>query len=609
LAAADVTAPQAAVVPAASTTPPPGLAGAKTTGGWEEFAPRVKQRESGGDYDALYGFSNREGGPFEGKNVTEMTIDEALEFANPSGAYGQYVARTRPDKEHGVATPLGAYQIVGRTLRGIKEGMGLTGDELMTPELQDQMAKWLYDNYGEDQWAASAGNGPAGAGGYSGGLSRSTSGGDGRGLGFREFVRENAGNKDFLLSLLSGLGTMASSPSLYLGSAVLQGVGGAANTYMAREQQRGEITKQNIENMYQIGQKTMDWNAMNPDNQITPAEMARIVGMEMNIPETATAQDIMSGAYTPTTGGNLDRLDYQTFQNGVVDIGGRTVPMQNDPASLLRFINDNGFAAPDSALGRQVAIAEARLAEINASGRIYDKNGDLVVDPRTAAAADEQAQNDANRAATAAFREQGNARLPQIPVEIDNTLKQASVFSQLEAGALTQESTALAAMAEALGMPVPEGVVADRALVEQAIKFAAQREIARAESLGATEAQLSVLGNVSANSNLQPEAVKAIITAQLAHSLREKDFYEMRDEWARSEAANGRPMDQSAYVEWFNRNKPYEDYYDEAKKSLPLFAGEPGSRQKPHPAGSSADIVGIGQYFLLPDGSIGQRTE
>jgi hypothetical protein len=38
-------------------------------------------------------------------------------------------------------------------------------------------------------------------------------------------------NQDWLMPLLTGLGTMASSPSRYLGSAVLQGIGGAAGAY------------------------------------------------------------------------------------------------------------------------------------------------------------------------------------------------------------------------------------------------------------------------------------------------------------------------------------------------------------------------------------------
>jgi hypothetical protein len=48
-------------------------------------------------------------------------------------------------------------------------------------------------------------------------------------------------NKNALLSILSGLGTMASSPSLYLGSSIIQGIGGAANTYAGLEKQAADI--------------------------------------------------------------------------------------------------------------------------------------------------------------------------------------------------------------------------------------------------------------------------------------------------------------------------------------------------------------------------------
>ncbi|NBS71259.1 hypothetical protein EBT31_20475, partial [bacterium] len=46
-------------------------------------------------------------------------------------------------------------------------------------------------------------------------------------------------NQDWIVPLLTGLGTMAASPSRYLGSAVLQGLGGGALQY-AGMQQRGE---------------------------------------------------------------------------------------------------------------------------------------------------------------------------------------------------------------------------------------------------------------------------------------------------------------------------------------------------------------------------------
>lgn len=121
----------------------------------EEWAPisnGIFAGESGGDWDALFAYSNRPGGPFEDVKLTEMTVDEALAFSDPSGPYGQWVARNRPDPENGVATPMGAYQIVHTTLAAAKEGLGLTGDEIMTPELQEKLGQWIYLEQGTGAW-------------------------------------------------------------------------------------------------------------------------------------------------------------------------------------------------------------------------------------------------------------------------------------------------------------------------------------------------------------------------------------------------------------------------------------------------------------------------
>lgn len=116
--------------------------------------------ESGGDYNALYGYSNRPGGRFENVRLTDMTVDQALEFAKPSGEYGQSVKRDIGR----VATPMGAYQVVGTTLRAAKEGMGLTGKERMTPELQDAIGGWILQNQGTAAWAGYTGKRAPGSG-------------------------------------------------------------------------------------------------------------------------------------------------------------------------------------------------------------------------------------------------------------------------------------------------------------------------------------------------------------------------------------------------------------------------------------------------------------
>ena len=122
---------------------------------WNTYKPTVLKQESGGDYNALYNFAQKPGRIFAGVQPTQMTINDLLNFADPSGPYGQYVKETRPDKQFGVATPLGAYGVVGSTLRDAVKGLGLTGNELFDQATQDKVAEWLYNKRGTSPWTAS----------------------------------------------------------------------------------------------------------------------------------------------------------------------------------------------------------------------------------------------------------------------------------------------------------------------------------------------------------------------------------------------------------------------------------------------------------------------
>ena len=119
--------------------------------------------ESGGDYNALFNYQNRPGGLFDDVKITDMTVDAALDFAQPRSGYGNYVKMANP--EGVVATPMGAYQVVGDTLQMAKRGLGLRGDELMTRELQDRIGRYIYDTQGTGAWAGYKGPayGPANA--------------------------------------------------------------------------------------------------------------------------------------------------------------------------------------------------------------------------------------------------------------------------------------------------------------------------------------------------------------------------------------------------------------------------------------------------------------
>lgn len=115
---------------------------------WERIRNGIFAGESGGDYNALFGYQNRKGGKFSNVKLTEMTVDQAIAFADPSGPYGQWV-KTQVGR---VATPMGAYQIVGTTLRAMKRELGLRGDEVMTPEFQEFLGQQIYLRQGTGAW-------------------------------------------------------------------------------------------------------------------------------------------------------------------------------------------------------------------------------------------------------------------------------------------------------------------------------------------------------------------------------------------------------------------------------------------------------------------------
>jgi len=105
--------------------------------------------ESGGDYDALFGFSNREGGRFAHVRPSTMTIDDVIAFQSPKGEYAGWV---RPQVGR-TATPVGAYQVVGDTLKAAKAGLGLTGKELYDKATQDAIGDWVLKTQGTGAWS------------------------------------------------------------------------------------------------------------------------------------------------------------------------------------------------------------------------------------------------------------------------------------------------------------------------------------------------------------------------------------------------------------------------------------------------------------------------
>lgn len=132
--------------------------------GKEDVRAGIFAGESGGDYDAVFGYQQRPGGRFEGVRPTDMTVGEVLQFQDPQGEYGQFVK----GQVGRVATPVGAYQVVGSTLRDAVEAGVVDPNARFDQATQDKIGRWVLDTQGTGAWegfrgAQSPGSVPAGS--------------------------------------------------------------------------------------------------------------------------------------------------------------------------------------------------------------------------------------------------------------------------------------------------------------------------------------------------------------------------------------------------------------------------------------------------------------
>ncbi len=86
--------------------------------------------ESGNNYNAVYGVNKTQ-------NLTVSTIDQVIAWQK---RYTTVLGMP--------SSAAGRYQIIRKTLKGLKEEMGLTGNELFDEKMQDRMAVTLLNRRG-----------------------------------------------------------------------------------------------------------------------------------------------------------------------------------------------------------------------------------------------------------------------------------------------------------------------------------------------------------------------------------------------------------------------------------------------------------------------------
>lgn len=205
--------------------------GNRTGNSFLDLLGRAEGTDRGRGYDESLGYGAFTGGP---RDLTSMTLDQI------DALQGRMLAH--PDN-HFNSSALGRYQIVRRTLRGLRGEMGLSGDELFDPSMQDRLATHLMGRRGNsvaglrNEWeglrnvdageitaafekSTRAVTGFAGQIDQSiGGLANLTQGFEHLGSGFSDLARQLAGagapgGGSLLQDLFGGVGGLARSWSI-----------------------------------------------------------------------------------------------------------------------------------------------------------------------------------------------------------------------------------------------------------------------------------------------------------------------------------------------------------------------------------------------------------
>jgi len=198
-------------------------------------------------------------------------------------------------------------------------------------------------------------------------------------LGQMFYDRDGRVNKDALLSILSGIGTMASSPSRYLGASILQGIGGAANTYMAREQQRQDITSKSMANANAFLSQYERAKALGYVG--TPQQYADAIGYTGPVSSADGVGAGTKGSINSYNGVPLDAFGRGMNMPTTISVNGKPVEvMAGQTYGYLKALEAK--LTSDVALGIQGAdqtLAQVQTALANHKGQIVLADGRTVV--------------------------------------------------------------------------------------------------------------------------------------------------------------------------------------------------------------------------------------
>lgn len=99
-----------------------------------DFIGAIETAPPTGNYNALYGEATARG------DLSQFSLNRIIEL------------QTERLRQGVKSTAIGKYQFLRQTLRDLMRQLGLTGEELFTPDLQDRLATTLLERRGLNMW-------------------------------------------------------------------------------------------------------------------------------------------------------------------------------------------------------------------------------------------------------------------------------------------------------------------------------------------------------------------------------------------------------------------------------------------------------------------------
>ena len=405
-------------------------------------------------------------------------------------------------------------------------------------------------------------------------------------------------NKDFLLSILSGVGTMASSPSVNFLTSVLQGAGAAANTYAGQEARRTDIEGKQYENRkaaYDAWMQATSTGAV-PENmpfqewlKYNPQYAPTTSGMDIG---TARTADPSGNTYT------IDELQTKT----ITYPDGSVVPAINDRDYVNKWNAANAARIAYAPAWKTAAETAANAISGLPSGQTRDVSGKLILQPGLTSTSGQVANQESNNVRSGEFRNEGNTYLSSVPQQKQLVSDLQEIYTNLQAGSganLFSNIDAIANYVDPTGQAgwrdmVTKGDASER---DKALKDAAMliQERLGTMPMGAPAASMELASAMTPNPNMEPGALFSLTARTSAAQKYNEEYYKGYDPAVWNNDVNAY-TNAFVYGDEAKGIKPhnFEDYVKQAEIDTPWFKGMPLPAKEKLIVGKSYPVPGHG---------------